>query len=206
MVMYMKKSVKLFWKTVLISMLCCAVFVGVGYFYLQSSYTPAQIDTPSVPYYSSVPENAGVVFDIGGSKTFFYLNFEALTISVVYADFLEEDAVEIYGYGIDYTISTDYSVLAEIIDIGGGIDLDVNGEKLNCTGVQVVDILTTAADFNSLRREVTEKTLKALSCSSFQKSDFLYIIENSDTNLTVPDCYFWSDYFAELCGGARYVN
>ena len=32
-------------------------------------------DTPSVPYYSEVPENAGVLFEIGQEQTFFFLDF-----------------------------------------------------------------------------------------------------------------------------------
>ena len=31
-------------------------------------------------------------------------------------------------------------------------------------------------------------------------------IENSETNLTIPDCYYWSDNIQKLCKNLRVIN
>ncbi len=205
LVIVLKRKLKTALKTFLVSLICGVIFVGVGYFYLENAEQPAGNEASSVPYYSSVPDNSGVLFDIGGSKTFFYLDFEGEMLKVIFVD-QKEITDEIYGYSVDYTITSDYSILAEITDIAGGIDMVVEGEMLRCTGVQVVDILTTSPDYLTLRREIIEKIIENLGKNGFQKQDFLYIIENSDTNLTVPDCYFWDEYISLLCKNVRIIN
>ena len=42
--------------------------------------------------------------------------------------------------------------------------------------------------------------------NGFSKKDFLYVIENSETNLTVPDCYYWSDSIEAVCKTVVIVN
>lgn len=199
----MKKQTKIFFKTFFISLLCCAVFIGVGAAMLYRPEQTAQNEVSSVPYYTAYPESAGVLFDIAGKKTFFNLDFERQLLSVVYnrdADLSE------YGYWVDYRITADYSLVGDIIDMAGGIDYDNGKEALALTGVQAVELLTTTPDDGTLHRKITESTLSALSERGLSASDLLYIIENSETNLTVPDCYSWTEYIKPLCKGVRVVN
>ena len=52
-------------------------FFLVGYFYLNSHISnTTDTEVSKVPYYSSVPENAGIMFKIGGVNTFVNLDFE----------------------------------------------------------------------------------------------------------------------------------
>ena len=112
----------------------------------------------------------------------------------------------LYGYSVDYLIEGDYDLLSGIIDIAGGIEMENGEEVLRFTGVQVTDILSRTTDREELRRKIISKIIEKIRETGFQKADFLYIIENSNTNLTVPDCYYWSDYITDLCTNARIIN
>ena len=201
----MKHKYKLFLKTVAISAACCILFIAIGYFYLDSKINkPVKNEVKDVPY-SYTPQNKGLLFDFSGSKTLIYLNFEEKSVAVIMSDFSSEQET-VYGYPIDYTIFSDYNLLGGIIDTVGGIELDTGDEDLVYTGVQVVDFLTTTPESYKLRREIIEKILYKISQNGFLRQDFLYIIENSNTNLTVPDCYFWQDSISELCKTVRILD
>lgn len=193
-------------KTLIISLVCCIIYVSGGYFYLESKLEPAKQTTPSVPYYSEELENVGVMVDISGNKTYFFMDFYYKKLNVIFnaESFVEEEII--LGYPIDHYITADYEVLAEIVDIVGGIELENENEILRYTGVQIVDMLTASTDYEKLERSIINKTIEKISKNGFQKEDFLYIIENSDTTLTVPICYYWSDYIKELCGSVNEVN
>ncbi len=196
----------IFFKTTAISLAAAAIFIGVGYFYLSADNKTVQNETESVPYYSQYPEPCGIMFDFLGDKTFFYLDFEAENLSVIYADEADTSSGEIYGYPIDFSVSADYSLLGFIVDAVGGINLNIDGENLSVTGVQVAEIMETTAEREELRREITKEIIFGISKQGFQRESILYIIENSDTNLTVPDCYYWSEYIGEACKLPRMIN
>ena len=189
----------LFW-----GFLAVLVFVGVGLSYVSSEKKVAQNETESVPYYLAYPESKGVLFEFLGDKAFFYFDFEGQSLSVIYPD--EEYEKEIYGYPIDFMVSADYSLLEYIIDAVGGITLKRGEESLNLTGVQVSDILETSPERDELCREITEQIVFGISKQGFNRESVLYIVENSETNLTVPDCYYWSEYLKEVCSLPRFVN
>ncbi|MBR7132472.1 MAG: hypothetical protein IKD04_02975 [Clostridia bacterium] len=199
----MKKQTKIFFKTFFISLICCAVFIGAGAAMLYSPPRAAQNEASSVPYYTAYPESVGVLFDIAGQKTFFDLDFERQLLSVVYNQ--DADLPE-YGYSVDYRITADYSLVGDIIDMAGGIDYDNGKETLALTGVQAVELLSTTPDDGTLHRKITEGTLAAIAERGLTANDLLHIIEKSETDLTVPDCYSWPEYIKALCKGIRVVN
>lgn len=193
--------------TILIICFVCGIFfVGVGYFYLDSQLEDVKQNVETVPYYIEVPDNVGIVLEIAEQQTFFFLDFNYKSISVIYdaEKYLENDTI--MGYQADHYIVGDIELLGGIIDIVGGIELENNGELLRHTGVQITDILTTSTDYDLLERSVIQKIIEKIGENGFQKQDFLYIIENSNTTLTVPICYYWSDYMKDLCGFVNEVN
>ena len=201
----MKQNYKLFFKTFLISLACCALFVGIGYFYLDSKLNkPAKVEIKNEPY-AYTPQSKGLLFDILGDKTLFYLDFEEKCVTVIMSD-IEDETESVYGYSIDYIINSDYELLSGIIDIIGGIELESDGQNLVYTGVQAVDILVTAPDSYGLKKEIIEKILYKISQNGFYRQDFLYITENSETNLTVPDFYYWQDSMSEICKTVRILD
>ena len=101
-------------------MVCCAFFVGTGFYYLNTNFKTVENKTESVPYTQENPNNAGVLLEMSGDKTFFYLDFEneKLIISLKPTD---EENGEIYGYTVDYTVEADTDILRSTVDYLGGI-------------------------------------------------------------------------------------
>lgn len=202
----MKKKITDTVKIIGVCLLCGAIFVLSGYFYLSEKIKPAENHTESVPYSAGEPENAGVLLDISGDRTLFYFNFEDKTLSAV---LINGDAAQgdmYFGYPVNYTVEGDYGLVAGIIDRIGGIELTENGETLRLTGVQATDILTTTVDSKNEKREIISAAFLQIAKSGFEKDCFVYIIENSKTDITVPDCYRWNEYMSELCRSGGIVN
>lgn len=195
---------RFFFKVTAISLLAGVVFFAVGYSYLTVSQKKPVTDNsvPSVPYYSS-PENAGIMLRIASMKTVFYLDFEEESVTAIFADTISPQDNKIYGYDIDFTVSDDMELLIFLVDKFGGIDIEFEEETLNYTGVQVVELLNSNPEY---RRTVTQKIIEKIAEYGLCPEDFLYIIENSETNLTLPDCYLWSKHIAKICNNVRYVN
>jgi len=92
------------------------------------------------------------------------------------------------------------------VDILGGIEMSDGEEVLRYTGVQISDMLSRNADSDAISREIILKLVEKIEKTGFQNEDFLYIIENSNTDLTVPDCYYWPEYISAICGNVQIVN
>ena len=200
-VIVMKRKTKIFLTSFTVSICSLLIFMATGFFYLQSTNETVENKTEKVPFYQ-VPENKGILLDIDGIKTLFYMNFEKNNLSVIYPDMEEE----IYDYEIDYKIKSDYKIVEEIIDILGGIDLKISEETYNYTGAQVVDLISKTEDIEPLKKTVTEKVIEKIGERGMTLEEFVYIIENSETNLTIPDCYTWPEYMSEICKNVRFIN
>ncbi|MBQ3817178.1 MAG: hypothetical protein II802_02765, partial [Clostridia bacterium] len=111
-----------------------------------------------------------------------------------------------YGYKINYRVSSDISLLAGIIDLVDGIEIPIENEKLRYTGVQIADLVSTTVEKQVLKREITTALFDKISEVGLQKSDFVYIIENSETDLTVPQCYYWDEKIREMAQNTVILN
>lgn len=185
-------------------MMCCAVFVGVGYFYLEQNFKAAQNQVENVPYTQQAPESAGLLFEVNGEKAFIYLDFENEIITVSLSP---ETAIDdmIYGYPLDYTVIADEAILTNSIDYIDGIDLETDNGIFRHTGAQVSKLLQTdnSRDF---KQTLFEKICQKISVSGVGVDFFAEIIENSSTDLKLPDCYFWADNFDRLCKNLRFID
>lgn len=184
--------------------MCCLAVLLCGYYYIEKELTVAENSIESVPYYS-YPEKKGILFNICGEKTLIHLDFEGALLSVVFADEFEPTD-ELYGYSIDYNITGDYSLVGEIVDLVGGIEITAEETTLSYTGVQIKELLETTPQNLALRRNIIESITQKISKNGFSKEDFMRIIELSQTNLTFPDCYYWSQYISDVCKMVRFVN
>ncbi len=182
------------------------IFVGTGYLYLDKKLEPTENKTSSVPYSKALPENAGVKFEMCGKGLLVYMNFEENQLSFIFDDKGVTAGGMLYGYSVDYIIEGELDLLAGIIDILGGIELESKDEILRYTGVQVSDMLSRQTNSDKLIREIILKLTQKIQKTGFKTEDFLYIINNSNTNLTVPDCYYWSEYISALCSDVQIVN
>lgn len=196
----------MFFKTLAVTFLCCLIFISAGYFYLNSqNIDKVDEDVSDVPY-TYIPENVGLLFEILDSKILFNLNFADNIVSVINAKDLLSGETEIFGYIVDYTIKSDSSLVSVIVDRVGGIDVEIDGNKYGYTGVQVEELITTTVLEEDLKKQLILEIINQISKNGFSKEDFLYIIENSKTNLTLPDCYLWEDYIMDTCKTVRFVN
>ncbi len=202
-VIYLKKSVIIFFKTVFLTSVLLMVFVCFGYMLLTSEVTLAETKEENVPYYESVPQNVNLLFNVLDNKIMFSLDFENENIKIV--NVYGEEEYSFYGYSTDFYVECDLNIISGIVDILGGIELEITDEKLNYTGTQIKEILEYNSD-SYFSRDIVSKIIEKISKVGFSKEDFLYIIENSETNLTVPDCYEWEKYIKKLCKNAVFVN
>lgn len=201
---FLRYNIKAFFKTIFITLLTILLFVGVGFAVLTPQVTTVEEKVEKVPYYQSVPENASVIFTVLENKYLFYLDFENESIKVL-SHIVDIEDNSYYGYSVDFYVECDLNTVSGIIDILGGIELSMTEEELNYTGMQVKEILERNTDLE-IERQVIQTALKKIASKGFGKEDFLYIITNSKTNLTVPDCYDWENYIAKLCKNAVFVN
>lgn len=182
--------------------MCCSVFVGAGYYYISANLQPTENKTESVPYSQENPQNAGILLDISGDETYFYLDFESEKLFVTLKPF--EDA-ENYGYSVDYTATADYEVLSNVVDYVGGIDMSVDGAMLRCTGIQVCSIYESSAK-GDIKREIIEKICDKIAENGVALDFFAGIIENAETDLSIPDCYFWDEKIQILCRNLQIID
>ena len=200
---FLQKNIKTFLKTLVICTICCAVFIGTGYLYLEGSTSKTDNGAEQVPYYS-VPQNCGVVIEVGGDLTFLYLAFEDGRIIVVpkgeEADFLR------YGYTVDYLLSTNFKMVAGLVDRLGGIDIAKDTEVYSYTGTQVENLLSFSSEIYNDKIIVLQGLLQKIAEVGLTADDLLYIISQSETKLTLPDCYFWAEHLKNICKNAVFID
>jgi hypothetical protein len=167
---------------------------------------PTEQNTSSVPYYSEEPENVGIMFDLGGQKTYCFLDFYYKKLNIIFdaESFVWEDSI--MGYPIDYNLQLDSDVFAEIVDFVGGVELENDEGVLRYTGVQIVDMMTYSNDYKRNERGIIRKVIEKIGENGLTKEELFYIIENSETEITVPVCYYWTDYIKELCSSLNEIN
>lgn len=199
-------KIKRFLTVLIIALGCSAFYIVGGYLYIDSEITPTEQNTSSVQYYSEAPENVGIMFELRGHKTYCFLDFYYKKLNVIFdaESFSTDD--NIMGYPIDYSLKLDDELFAQIIDLVGGVELQTEEGILRYTGVQIVDMMNYSTDFKRYEREIIRKIFEKIGENGFSKQDFLYIIEKGDTAITVPICYYWTDYIKELCGSLNEVN
>ena len=188
---------------------CGLVFFAVSYAYLYFNLQKDTAKTDQKDYtvpYEKVPENKGIAFLLPDSSAILvYLDFGAGDIKLLEIENFDSNQGEYFGYTSDYTVQTDYNLIAGIIDRVGGVNIVIDGETLRYTGVQVIDLISE--DYQGeIKRQLISQIFEQISKNNFSKDDFIYIIENSKSNLSIIDCIYWIDYIGEISGRINYVN
>ena len=187
------------------SMLCVFMVSG-GYFYLRRNIGAAESPVSDVPYTFSEPQNSGILVECSGRKVYLYLDFSNERVTVIFPKILEEDERELYGYSIDYTLMITEPALAGLIDEVGGVDLEWEGEELRYTGVQVTDYLSRRPTPQSAEKTLIAALCERISEIGISKEYLVKMVQNGETDLTVPDCYFWSEWLPSLCQNVNFVD
>ncbi len=200
----MKEKVRLFFKTFIICSMCFVIFIGVGYFYLSKNFEETDNKAENIPYTQTLTENAGILLCENGNSTFFYLDFsdKVLTVSLTPEDSFEG---RIYGYSHNYTVTANWDLIIAIIDNVGGVELEVESEKLRYTGLQVAELLKRSNSLE-LRRQVIIAACEKIRKYGVNSAFFGDVINKSETNLNHTDCYFWHEYLGEICANIRFID
>ncbi len=189
---------------------CGMLFFGVVYAFLYFNYNQSETTTTdqkehTVPY-ERLPENKGIAIVFSdGSAHLIQLDFDTMCIRLVDISEFAGQHADYNGYFADFTVKIDYNLVEGIIDRVGGIDLEYGGAIWHCTGTQVVEYISYN-DNNELRRQIILKIFEQISKNDFSKDDFVYIIENSTTDLSLPDCIFWIDYIKQMSSRTDFIN
>ena len=112
---------------------------------------------------------------------------------------------EYNGYTADYTVEADYDLIEGIIDRVGGVDIAIDGKKYRYTGVQVVDMLSSGKSAQ-IKNQIIANVFKQISRKGFSKDDFVFIVENTKTDISIIDCLYWLDYIKDMSLRAEFVN
>jgi len=198
------KNFRLFFKTVIISAWCCTVFVGLGYYYLNSNLESAEIKKENIPYSQEINENVGILFKIGNEETFLNLDFYNKKI-VVSLNPENTNDNKIYGYTHNFTVQGETQILINAIDYLNGLELTVENEKYRYTGAQVLDLIYTQQLLN-YEREILIAICDKISKQGIGTDFFADIIKNSTTNLKLTDCYFWADELSLLSKNLHFID
>ena len=200
--MILKYKLMIFFRSLAVSLGVFALLGEIGYYYVFPQQKEARVKEEKVPYFQT-PQNAGILFDFSGDTAFVYLNFDSECVNVLIDD---SENYPNYGYSQDFKIEGDYELLGGIVDCVGGIDLDLNGEPLTYTGVQIAEFLSNNITTSEFKAELVRAIFVSISQRDFLREDMLYIIENSNTNLTVPDCYYWQENIKKISKTVRVIN
>lgn len=185
---------KVFLKQAAVILICITVFAGSAFLYLRQDKISRQSDTEqSLIPYSSAPDNVALLFELPHGTLLFELDFGKALLTVT----ADPDTELISGKY--FTVSADERLVAGMIDRVGGIELLTDGELLRFTGHQVTELFGYYTDTEALRNSILEEYLKKAGEVGLSRQDLVYLIENSQTDLTVPDCFYWPEYTAELC-------
>lgn len=185
---------KILLKRVIIIFLCMLTFATVSYLYLHNIKTEEPSDAPNslIPY-SSFPKNAFLIFEFTNGSLIAELDFEK-SFLLITNNFEERELLDNC-----FTVKADDKLISGMIDRVGGIELFSDGQLMRFTGTQIIDMLKESQNSKSLSLNVLDEYLKKLSVLNITRQDFVYIIENSDTDLSIPDCFYWHEYINVLC-------
>lgn len=192
----------------MIALVSGMIFFGVSYAYLDYNLSKVA-DTDQKDYtvpYNRAPENCSVVFVYpDNTATLVYLDFAKENIRLVNISNYDPACPEYYGYSADYNVKISYDLIEGIIDRVGGIDITHNNEQFRYTGVQVIDLIAYGS-VDDIKKQILTQIFNKISKNSFSKDDMVYIIENSEGNLSFIDCIDWLDYLENMSNRISFIN
>ncbi len=199
----MKKRTKGLLTAFVSALLSFAVMLTAVYVYMSADRAKKSVgSTESTVPYKQKRESKGVMFLLpDGTGCLFHLDFENESVTAVLTENADPYAGGYGGYGIDFTVELSFDTAEGIIDRAGGVNLEDEGQMLRYTGFQVTQLISQGANMD-LRREIVCEVLSGFARNSVTASDLVYIIENSQTDLTVPECYGWHQDLPQMCENA----
>ncbi len=210
----MKDETKAKWRQVglfsLTVIICAAVFTlaSIGVFWQEGGKAQTEKSQSGEPYAPPPPENTTILFlwEEGGGEIV-YLDFQQNKILItILPENCDENAALVYGYRDFEAVKANSLLISGLVDRLNGIELKQNGETLRFTGAQVVPFLWSDRENFALKRQVISAIFEKIAISGFSNKDFMFIINNSNTTLSFPDCYGFEERMAALAGNVQIIN
>ncbi|MDO4608342.1 MAG: hypothetical protein Q4B40_04030 [Clostridia bacterium] len=196
-------------KKVFIFFCCAFLFFGLSYVYLYYNFNKESAEADQKQYnvpYEQKPENKSIAFVFAdNSACLVHLDFDNMGIRLLNIEEFEGNTAVYSGYSCDYTVQVSYQLIEGIVDRVGGVNLDIDGQIRRYTGIQVVDIISHGCD-EDLKKDILLEIFTGISKNNFTKDDFVYIVENSKTDLSVIDCIYWVDYIKDMSCQINFIN
>ncbi|MBE6797500.1 MAG: hypothetical protein E7531_04090 [Ruminococcaceae bacterium] len=199
----MKQASRSILIVILVVLCCAAVFTGLSFVMLRTPAEQSDSENNFVPYVENEDTPKGILFcfDEGGSVFFYFDSDSSSTAVLLLQNGATTADVDTYGYTVFRTVKTDYQMLEGFIDHIGGIEL----ENTRYTGVQVSDMLCHDAQ-KEIRREIISAIFRHLASNGLSGEELVFIIENSDTDLSFPDGYSLLQSIEELTKNLHFIN
>lgn len=181
----------------------CSLISLLGIFLI-----PARVGSPEKPVgetvsgidYNSAPEPVSIAV-VGADQTaaLIYLGFKTISVDV----YLFESAEQLKGAEADYYMELPSGFLGKLCDRMGGLTLSNSGSDELFFGVALEHYATQD---NSIRKmtEISNAFFKKIAKMGLSSEDFMFIIENTETNLNYPACYDMMEYIPELFGNCYF--
>ena len=196
-------------KRIFIVSFCGVLFFCASYLYLDSSVGNLSFKTNQTDEetpYKLLPQNSGIVFILpDDSAVMAYLDFKNNCINLIDVQQYDKNQTVYYGYPAEYSVEVSYDLIEGIVDRIGGINLEYQDESLRFTGRQTVEIIKQN-DIKEMKRQLIFEIFNCIAKNNFSKSDFVYIIENSKSNLSIVECITWIDYIRDMCKNVKFAN
>ncbi len=196
-------------KTALTVFLSVGCFLGAAFacFNINISQDASKVDKAkqNVPY-KSIPVSCGVMFVLpSNSAMLCYLDFEKEHICVLDVDRYDSAIPEYYGYSVDYTVQVNYELIEGVVDRVGGVDINKNGTIMRYTGVQIIELIENEYSSN-IKKQIISQIFLKISNNGFSADDFIFIIENTKSNLVFTECIFWLDYIEKMSKNVTFIS
>ena len=205
----MVRTVKNFLRLLIVFILSTAVFLAFSYFFLDSSIKSSQKTTDkkteNIPYYSP-PENCGLkLLFPNGNSLLIFLDFEREIIYNIDTNMGSYANGSYFGYPVDYKCEFDYYTLSLFFDRIGGIDLESEEGFYHLCGIQICDLLSEN-NSDDLSFKVISAVFDKIAKNGLSDDDFIFLLDNCKTDLTMPVCLNWRDYIRDLFKNVVFVN
>ena len=181
--------------------MCGALFFGAVYGYLYYNLNKKILNTDQKnddTQYKQLPESKGIGFLLpDSSAVLVYLNFQENCINVVNIGVYDKNNDLYYGYTMDYTVEVTEQIIGGIVDRVGGVNVSVDGQTYRYTGSQITELLASTPN-NSIKSQIIAEIFKSVTQNGISKENFVYILQNAKTNLSILDCIYWLDYIDQI--------
>ncbi len=167
---------------------------------------PAVIGTPTTEAqenisgieYSPLPENTTILITAEkGEGVLLNLDFSDIVTNIYIFEQNAKESAEAMGFIVDRTVEIDTAFLLAFCDRLGGIELEVDGKKLKYFSASLEEFLSGKPKQDKML-QICDSFFEKFAKTGLSSGDFMFIIENSKTDLNYPICYDWIEYIPEM--------